>query len=186
MTSVMYCHPIEFWNALIAVSSVVPQQIKLTENDSYNCRLGWYICWARILISMEFTRMKCYYICTVYRVMYTFIVAYITWTWCLPCSPPQLVHADGVLIGGEGEVGVMEGEGEDEGGWDVGDDDLDLPPDLVRDMWLGCSYQLVTTLASQWRVDIICEILLPEKNLSSTFDLSFLSRYQGLRLMPTL
>lgn len=40
--------------------------------------------------------------------------------------------ADGVLIGGEGEVGVMEGEGEEEGGWDVGDDDLELPPDLVR------------------------------------------------------
>ena len=43
------------------------------------------------------------------------------------------MRADGVLIGGEGEVGVMEGEGEEEGGWDVGDDDLDLPPDLVRE-----------------------------------------------------
>lgn len=40
-------------------------------------------------------------------------------------------RTDGALIGGEGEVGVMEGEGEEEGGWDVGDDDLDLPPDLV-------------------------------------------------------
>ena len=50
------------------------------------------------------------------------------------------MHADGVLIGGEGEVGVMEGEGEDEGGWDVGDDDLDLPPDLVRDMRVSCDW----------------------------------------------
>ena len=61
------------------------------------------------------------------------------------CSPPQLVHADGVLIGGEGEVGVMEGEGEDEGGWDVGDDDLDLPPDLVRDMRVSCDWFVATS-----------------------------------------
>ena len=45
------------------------------------------------------------------------------------------LRTDGALIGGEGEVGVMEGEGEEEGGWDVGDDDLDLPPDLVGAVW---------------------------------------------------
>ena len=39
---------------------------------------------------------------------------------------------DGEIVGGAGE-GDLEGvmEGEEGGGWEVGDDDLDLPPDLV-------------------------------------------------------
>jgi len=40
-------------------------------------------------------------------------------------------RTDGALIGGEGEVGVMGGRGRGRRGLDVGDDDLDLPPDLV-------------------------------------------------------
>ncbi len=38
---------------------------------------------------------------------------------------------DGEEVGGEGEE-EEESEGEEGGGWDVGDDDLELPPDLVR------------------------------------------------------
>ena len=39
---------------------------------------------------------------------------------------------DGEIVAGAGE-GDLEGvmEGEEGGGWEVGDDDLDLPPDLV-------------------------------------------------------
>ena len=41
----------------------------------------------------------------------------------------ELVSGGGGL-GGDGDLdGVMEGE--EGGGWEVGDDDLDLPPDLV-------------------------------------------------------
>ena len=42
------------------------------------------------------------------------------------------VHVDGEIVSGAGE-GDLEGvmEGEEGGGWEVGDDDLDLPPDLV-------------------------------------------------------
>ena len=41
--------------------------------------------------------------------------------------------SEGEIVGGAGE-GDLEGvmEGEEGGGWEVGDDDLDLPPDLVR------------------------------------------------------
>ena len=156
MTSVMYCDPIEFWNALIAVSGVVPQQIKLTENDSYNCRLGWYMCWARILISMEFTRMKCYYICTVYRVMYTFIVAYITWT----CRIMSAVFTSTTcacrwsIDRWRGRSGCDGGGGRGRrrlGCWRWWSGSSTWPGKKYESiLWLVCSYQLVTTLASQW------------------------------------
>ena len=44
------------------------------------------------------------------------------------CSDGELVSGVGA---GDGDLdGVMEGE--EGGGWEVGDDDLELPPDLVR------------------------------------------------------
>ena len=66
----------------------------------------------------------------------------------------SFTRSDGALIGGEGEVGVMVGEGDEEGGWDVGDDDLDLPPDLVRGparSWMQLS---VVCCLQMWRVNI--------------------------------
>ena len=44
-----------------------------------------------------------------------------------PCTEGELVS--GVAGGGGDLDGVMEGE--EGGGWEVGDDDLELPPDLV-------------------------------------------------------
>ena len=46
------------------------------------------------------------------------------------------LHSDGELVSGvgagDGDLdGVMEGE--EGGGWEVGDDDLELPPDLVSE-----------------------------------------------------
>ena len=48
--------------------------------------------------------------------------------------PRTHVAIEGELVsGGGGGDGDLEGvmEGEDGGGWEVGDDDLELPPDLV-------------------------------------------------------
>ena len=46
---------------------------------------------------------------------------------------------EGVLVSGGGGGGLGDDgddvmEGEEGGGWEVGDDDLELPPDLVRMM----------------------------------------------------
>ena len=52
------------------------------------------------------------------------------------------VSAEGGLVGGGGGgelEGVMEGE-EEGGGWEVGDDDLDLPPDLVSSVTVTSVY----------------------------------------------
>ena len=46
-----------------------------------------------------------------------------------------IVFSDGGIVTGAGEAdmeGVMEGE--EGGGWEVSDDDLDLPPDLVSQL----------------------------------------------------
>ena len=53
------------------------------------------------------------------------------------------VSAEGGLVGGGGGGGELEGvmEGEEEGGgWEVGDDDLDLPPDLVSSVTVTSVY----------------------------------------------